>query len=221
MKKNTLLTVICVLLFTSCVVKKDYVNNIIKEGDITNPQEKIVLVTGFENIRVNNFTKTFEKNFSTDSLFVDAYINEFITEAKKNNIYSDYLVDVSSNWEELNKGINADRFVLNDLFTNSNADYMISFSNFEITNRVETSYAPAVGPNGGAGTHTSIEYCIINVEVIIYDTKTQRKILEFVTTGESSVFLFNFTKTFLRAKTRSIKHIINYLKNGQVTYTKY
>ena len=220
MKKNLLWFAIALLSFTSCIVKKDYINRVVKEGNFENFQNKTVLVTGFENIRANNFINTFEKNFATDSLFVDSYINEFITEAIKTNLFAEYVIEVHPILDELNKGINADKEVLDEVFTNAETDYILSFSNFEITNRVETTYNPAVGPHG-VGTHSSVEYCILNAEVILYDVKEQKRILQFVTTGESSVFLFDFTNTFMKAKTRSIQHIVNYLKSGKVTYTKY
>lgn len=220
MKKNILFITIILCFLTSCVIKKDYINNVVKEGVVETSKGKTILITGLENIRVNNFTKTFERNFATDSLFVDAFINEFITLAEKEELFAEYIIDIHPSWEELNNGINADRVILNDLFANSETDYIINFSNFEITNRVETNYNAPVGPNA-VGTHSSIEYCILNAEVMVFDVKKKKRIVQFVTTGESSVFLFNFTKTFLKAKTRSIKHIINYLKSGQVTYTKY
>jgi hypothetical protein len=219
MKKIIVLFAISLFTLTSCIVKKNYINRVVKDGNLESSSNKTVLITGVENIQLNNFVNTYEKNFPTDSLFVDSYVNEFITLADNENLFAEYIIDIHPSWEELNKGINADKTLLDELFTYSEADYIINFSNFEITNRVETTYNPGIGTNG-VGTHSSVEYCIVNAEVMLFDVKEQKRILEFVTTGESSVFLFDFTKTFLKAKTRSIEHIVNYLKSGKTTYVK-
>ena len=77
------------------------------------------------------------------------------------------------------------------------------------------------GGMGGMQSSTSIEYCVITVKVEVYDAKTEKEILDFVAIGEKSVFMFNFTKTLQDTKARTITHIINYLKSGRTTYTKY
>jgi hypothetical protein len=75
--------------------------------------------------------------------------------------------------------------------------------------------------HGGMDTSTSVEYCVINVKVAVYDTKNDKEILDFIAIGEASVFFFNFTTTLEKAKNRTIDHIINYLKTEQTTYEKY
>lgn len=221
MKRNMLCLLLVVSLLTSCIVKKDYINRVVKEGEITSSKSKSVVLTGFDNIDLNSFKKTFAKNYPTNNEFIEAYISEFITESKKSGIYGNYKVEVDDKWKELDKGINADRAVVDELFSNANADYVITFSNFEITNRIETSYRAPISNNPATATHNSKEYCVLDVEVSIYDTQTKKRILKFVTTGESSVFLFNFSQTLLKAKKRSIQHIINYIKSGRITYNKY
>jgi hypothetical protein len=141
--------------------------------------------------------------------FVKDYLNEFSDKLIFSNLFDDVLIDTkSSTYEALDKG---------------NADYVIHFSNIEIKNRIEWRSSGGMGMNGMGGmqTSTSVEYCIINVKVEVYDTKNDKEILDFVAIGEDAVFLFNFTKTLQETKIRSINHIINYLKSGKTTYDKY
>jgi hypothetical protein len=213
MKKNYfLIAAMSLLLTVSCTVQKNFVYDVVKEGVMKSPKVATVLVTGFENIRLNSFKNTYEKNFASDSLFIESYVEDFIIQSEEQNLYAAYQKDFGFRWKELNKGISADRDKLAQMFDESNVDYIITFTKFGISNRVETNYSPPIGMNGGMGTHNSVEFCVIDVNVIIYDTKKREKVMEFVTKGESSVFLFDFTKTFLKAKERSIEHMIKFLK---------
>ena len=204
------LSVITILAsFSSCIVSKQYVQHISKKEEMVTPQTKKVLVFATDDIKVSEFKKTFDKNYADKSDFTTAYVNDFAQKSKINNLFSDVFIDADSRtYETLNK---------------NNADYIIYFSNLEISNRYEmVQSAGGMGPNGmGMQTSTSVEYCVITVKVEIYDAKTAKEILDFVVIGEESVFLFDFTKTFLKAKERSIDHIINYLQSGKTEYKKY
>ncbi|TXD53955.1 MULTISPECIES: hypothetical protein [unclassified Polaribacter] len=211
MKRNILLliAVFCLLSFTSCIVSKQYVQYISSKEEIIEPQTKNVLVFATENVRVNEFSKTFQKNFTDKKEFTASYLNDFLQEAKSSDLFSNVSVDV-----------------LNSTYSSLNTeyvDYVIHFSNFEISNRIEFQQTGGMGMNGMGGmqSSTSIEYCVISVKVEIYDTINNKEILDFVVIGEEAVFLFNFTKTLQKAKERSITHIINYLKSGKTQYEKY
>lgn len=211
MKKSYffLVTIVSLISFSSCKVSKEYVQHISKKENIVAPKSKKVLVIATDKVNVYEFKKTFEKNFTDSKGFVKDYLNEFSDKLIFNNLFDDVLVDTkSSTYDALDKG---------------NADYVILFSNIEIKNRIEWRSSGGMGMNGMGGmqTSTSVEYCIINVKVEVYDTKTDKEILDFVAIGEDSVFLFNFTKTMQETKIRSINHIINYLKSGKTTYDKY
>jgi hypothetical protein len=204
-----LITIIVGFSLTSCKVSKDYVEHISKKEDFIAPKTKKVVIIATDEVRVNEFQKTFEKNFPEKSDFSLSYLNDFSNELKISDVFSSVSVDTSNTtYASSNK---------------ENADYVIHFSNFEIKNRVEWNSTGGMSMNGSVGmnTTTSIEYCIITIKVEVYDANTDKEILDFVTIGEASVFLFNFTKTLEKAKERSINHIINYLKSGKVTYEKY
>ena len=204
------LSVVAILFsFSSCVVSKQYVQHISKKEEIVTPQTKNLLVFATDDVAVNEFKKTFDKNYTDKGDFTTEYLNDFSQKVKINKLFSDVFIDTESEtYATLNK---------------NNTDYIIYFSNIEISNRYEmVHHAGGMGMNGmGMQSSTSVEYCVLTVKVEIYDAKTDREILDFVVIGEESVFLFDFTKTLLKAKERSIDHIINYLQSGRTEYKKY
>lgn len=211
MKKYILfiMSIFCLLSFTSCKISKQYVQYISSKEVIIAPQTKNVLVFATEDVLVNEFNKTFEKNFTDKKEFTTSYLNDFSQKARISDLFSNISVDVmNSTYSSLNT---------------ADVDYVICFSNFKISNRIEFRQNGSMGVNGMGGmqTSTSIEYCVISVKVEIYDDVNDKEVLDFVVIGEESVFLFNFTKTLQKAKERSITHIINYLKSGTTEYEKY
>ena len=209
--RNTLLklSAFCVgmFFFTSCIVTKHYVGQIIKKEDLDNPEKKSVVVTVSDNVDLKDFKKTFEKNYKDNDGFVSSYLGEFANE-----------LAISRLFERVDKrGVNNFETLKNE----TSADYIIDIPFFEINNRVEVTQRASANPNFGGMQTTSTEYCVINVKVVVYDVKKKRRIVEFLSTGESAVFLFDFKNTFNQAKKRSMIHIINYLKTGKTEYDKY
>ncbi|WP_299013212.1 hypothetical protein [uncultured Polaribacter sp.] len=211
MKKTTILLVMLasfVVTFSSCKVSKAYVQNISKKQDLVAPSSKNVLAFVSGDVLVNEFTKTFDKNYEDKNEFVAEFLNAFKEQANLNSLFQITTVDAGiERYEDLNKG---------------NQDYIISFTNLEINNRVEFTSAGGFNVNGiGVQAPASVEYCVMKVKVEVYDVLTDREILDFTVTGEASVFMFNFTKTFQKAKERTMTHVVNYLKSGTTTYEKY
>lgn len=191
------------LFFNSCIVKKHYVNQVVKKENVENLKLKTIVVTASDNVDLKDFKKTYKKNYSDNKVFAKSYLDDASLALKMNGIFSNVKVGDINDWDSLRES--------------SNSDYIIDFPYFEINNRVEITHnSSAVGMQT-----SSTEYCVINVKVVVYDVKKKKRIIEFLSTGESSVFLFDFTKTFQSAKERSITHIVNYLKSGKTEYTKY
>lgn len=206
MKKAILFVFIIVISLSSCQTPKDFIKSVSKKEEIKTPNTKKVLVFSSDDVRINEFKKTFEKNYPAIEDFTISYLNDFTLQLKDRFLYETVHVDrVHTSYDDLDK---------------TDIDYVLYFSNFEIANRVEFVSSGGMGMNGMAvGMQTtSVEYCVINVRVEIYDTKNNKEIIDFIAIGEASVFLFNFTKTFQKAKQKSIEHILNYLQSGKTTY---
>lgn len=196
-----------VVFLTSCIVTKDYVVKIDKNENISNPESKKVVVTATDKLKLKKFVKAFNRKYKSNSDFVKSYLGNFTIEAEKNDVFDEIkFVDVNQ---------------LNLLKENSKADYIINFSSFEIINKFETRKSH-VSRNGETPySYDPTEFCVIKVNVKVFDVKTKKRILEFVSIGESSLFLFGYVKILEKAKSRSITHIINYLKSRKVNYKKY
>ncbi|NVK53302.1 MAG: hypothetical protein HWD85_10245 [Flavobacteriaceae bacterium] len=197
-----------VVFFTSCIAKKHYVNQVIKKETIEELASKTVVVTVADNVDLKDFKKTYKKNFSDDKVFAKSYTDAISIALKNNRVFSSVQIGKVNNWDFLKE--------------NSTTDYIIDIPFFEINNRIETTRVVTGGPNNFGGMQTtSTEYCVVNVKVVLYDMKKKKRVLEFLSTGESSVFFFDFTKALQKAKERSITHIVNYLKSGKTEYDKY
>ena len=205
-KTNHLFFVLCIsiLLFSSCSGTKEYVSNVVVNKAITNPKAQTIVITATDSLRLNNFTETYKKKYKNNNDFAVSYSTEFSSEVKNNAVFSEIKLTTINQWDSLKE--------------NSTADYIIHLSDFEITNRIENrDYS-----SSSSYDHTvSIEYCVVNVKVIVYDVKNEKEILEFVSTGESSISFFNYAKSLEKSKSRSIIHIVNYLKSGKTNYKRY
>lgn len=200
--KKVLLVLVVGISLVSCQASKEFVRHISKKENIDAPQTKTIIVIAADNVTLNEFKKTYKKNYEDNNAFTRAYLEQLTEGLKLRNIYADVIMDSTAlNYEDVNT---------------NNIDYVVRLSNFGINNRVEWTHG-GMGVNG-MHSSTSIEYCIIKTKVEVYDAKTNKEILDFVAFGEESVFLFDFTKTFLKAKDNSVLHIINYLESGKILY---
>jgi hypothetical protein len=74
-----------------------------------------------------------------------------------------------------------------------------------------------VGGMGMTGGGQS-ESCVINSHFQIYDIKTRKKVLDFVSKGSSSVVFFAFEQAFITAMKNSIKNSMIYMKTGNIKF---
>ena len=125
---------------------RHYINNVVKTGVIDKSNTKQILITGNEKVELNNFKKTFEKNFKSDKAFLESYLKEFQTYIKQSNLYSKVEIDVNKSWTLLAEGYNsANHNNIKSLFFNSNQNYLFFIKGFTIDNRIVTSYSPGFG----------------------------------------------------------------------------
>ena len=203
-----------IFVLTSCKVSKHYIQPIVNFGVVDTQQNKKVLLTAIDSVSITNFDKTFAKNYKSKKDFVYEFIEDFNKEAANAKLFASTSIKSVNFWSNTSK---------NKTLVDSSSDYIINFSDFKIGNRIETSFSSGAPDFNGIpqNTQTSTEYCIVEAKVTVYDIATQQKLMEFTTIGESSVFFLDFSKTFIKAKSRAIQHAVNYLKNGKTLYKKY
>jgi hypothetical protein len=71
-----------------------------------------------------------------------------------------------------------------------------------------------MGMTGGGQS----ESCVVNTHFQIYDIKTRKKVLDFVSKGSAAVGLFAFDKALVNAIDNSIKNSAIYLKTGNTKF---
>ena len=84
MKRNSyifLVTILVFFSFTSCKVSKQYVTFILKKAEIETPETKKVILIATDDIKVLEFSNTFQKNYEEKAAFSSQYLNDF---SKKN-----------------------------------------------------------------------------------------------------------------------------------------
>lgn len=200
------------ILLSSCT--SIYINEISKSPSF-NANSRTAIVVGIDGLILNEFIKTFDNKYRQKRDFINNYINSFSSKLQNEKIFVNVNADDSNQWNLIKSfaGAKDDFKTIDSLYNNCNADYIINISNFEISNRFQTS-STVGSPNIPGGT-TSVEFCVIKARFQISDKITRKSILEFEAKGESSVFLFAFEKAFINAMENSIDHAIAYLKTGK------
>lgn len=199
----------------SCIPTKHFINNIHKTEKVLKSESMLIVVN--PEVVINSFKKTFNKNYESNEVFLKMYAIDFQSLLKANNLYSKVAIDLNNKWKAFSEGYSKkNNDIINNLLTKTDKKYLLYLKGVTIDNYVSSSYSPGFGP-GAMGTHNSTEFCTVSVTVVIYDVKAMKQVLEFESTGESSVFFFDFTKTLIKARDRSIENAIKYLKTGKTS----
>jgi len=186
--------------------------------------DKTAVLIGNDDILISEFTKTFNKKYKQKHTFVKQYDSLCAIKLKEDKVFGEIKFDKSFEFvsndamtfsQEQQKKVDS-------LFTNTTADYLIRINNHEVTNSIQGSpgmYMPANnGGMGGMSAGTQSENCIIKSHFQIYDIKTRKKVLDFVSTGSGPVLFFAFEQAFTDAMNNSIKNSSIYLKTGKLKF---
>ncbi len=76
------------------------------------------------------------------------------------------------------------------------------------------------GMNGGMtmGMGGQSESCVVKSHFQMYDIKTRKKVLDFVSLGSAGVVFLAFDKALVDAMNSSIKNTATYLKTGKIKF---
>lgn len=199
----------------SCIPTKHFINNIHKTEKVLKSESMLIVAN--KEVTVNSFKKTFKKNYESNEVFLKSFANDFKSSLNSSNLYTNLVIDLSDKWKALSEGYSKkNNDIINNLLTKTDKKHLLYLKGVTIDNYVSSTYSPGFGP-GSMGTHNSTEFCTVSVTVVIYDVKAMKQVLEFESTGESSVFFFDFTKTLIKARDRSIENAIKYLKTGKTS----
>jgi hypothetical protein len=205
---------------------KIFINEISKSPNLKFLESsKTVLVVGTDGVALNEFIKTFNNRYKQKRDFINEYINSFGGKLSEGRVFTNVKSDTSTCWSLIKSfaGAKEDFNVIDSLFQRCSSDYILNISNFEVKNytRTTTSSRPAYGGSGGTVmTSSSTEFCVVLAQFQFIDKKTRKNLMEFRSTGESSVFLFAYDLALENAIKSSIDHAIAYLKTGQIEFRR-
>ncbi|MBF4472292.1 MULTISPECIES: hypothetical protein [Flavobacterium] len=215
-------SVIAAQLLCSCDAVRISENSNYQDSQFVFGTDKTAILVGNDDVLINEFTKTFNKKYKKKHDFVSHYDSLCSVKLKEEKIFGEIKLDKSF------ESVSNDSMTLtmdqkkkiDSLFTNTTADYLIKINNHEVTNSIQGSVgAPVLMAGGGMGmTSTQSESCIINSHFQIYDIKTRKKVLDFVSKGSGSVLFFAFEQAFTDAMNSSIKNSTVYLKTGKLKF---
>ena len=210
-------------LLSSCEAVRIRENSNYQNSEFVFGPDKTAIIVCNDNISINEFTKTFNKKYKQKQDFVKQYDSLCAIKLKQENIFGDIKHNKSFEFvsndsmtftQEQQKKVDS-------LFANANADYLIRIYDHEITNSIQGSPGMPMTMAGGGmvmSTGTQSESCIINSHFQIYDIKTRKKVLDFVSKGNGSVMFFAFEQAFMDAMNSSIKNSATYLKTGKLKF---
>ncbi|WP_158729934.1 MULTISPECIES: hypothetical protein [unclassified Flavobacterium] len=225
MKINNLLIagVISIQLLASCTAIR------INEVEPYNSSEflfgtnKTALLVSSDEVLVNEFSKTFNKKYKQKEDFIHQFDSLFAVTLKNDNIFGTIKYDKSLELLS-NDTFSVDQEQqkkVDSLFTNLTADYLIRILRHEITNSIQGNpgvMMPMAGGGMGMRGGGQSESCIVNSHFQIYDVKTRKKVLDFVSKGSAGVGLFAFEQALNNAIGNSIKNSVIYLKTGNIKF---
>jgi hypothetical protein len=203
------------ILLASC--KVIYITDISKSPDfnINTENTKTAIVAGLEGVQLNEFVNRFKNKYPKNSDFVVDYTKIFSAKLSNEKIFARVNADTSGQWNAIKSFavVQGDFKTVDSLFNHCNSDYLIILTDFEISNRFDWSSLPA---NNGQFNHAS-ESCIIKTRLVIFDVKSRKQVLEFISKGECGV-AFGFEFTLKCTINHSIDHAVSYLKTGNIEF---
>lgn len=215
--------VVVQLSLSSCVGVRISEASSYKDSEFVFGPNKTAVVVGNDNVLLSEFKKTFNKRYSQKSDFVKQYADLYILKLKQEKIFGEIIYDKSLEFvsndpltftQEQQKKVDS-------LFTNSKADYLIRIYDHEITNSISTGVSMPMSGGGGMSTPTQSENCIINSHFQVYDIKSRKKVLDFVSKGNGVAVFFAFEQAFIDATNSSVKNSVTYLKTGKIKFWFY
>lgn len=213
----------CAQLLCSCDAVRITENLNYQDSQFTFGTNKTALLIGDDEVLINEFNKTFNKKYKHKHDFVIQYDSLLLIKLKEEKIFGEIKYNKSFEFtsndamtftQEQHKKVDS-------LFANTSADYLIRISNQEVTNSIQSSPGMMMPTsNGGMGmsTGTQSENCVIKSHFQIYDIKTRKKVLDFVSNGSGPVLFFAFEQAFTDAMNSSIKNSATYLKTGKLKF---
>lgn len=221
--KFLLAGILSIQLLSSCTAVRISEFRPFNNSEFVFGSNKTALIVYNDDVLVSEFTRTFNKKYKQKHDFVQQYDSLFALKLKAENIFGEIKhskADVLLPTDSLTYNAEQQKKV-DSVLTNTTADYLIGITSHEITNSIQGNpgmMMPMAGGGMGMTGGGQSESCIVNSHFQIYDIKTRKKILDFVSKGSAGVGLFAFEKALTNATSNSINNAAIYLKTGKIKF---
>lgn len=213
--KNSIGYLVVLFFICSCVTP-NYVTNITAYEDIGTSKNKTVTVVGLDEVFIQQYEKTFYKNFTSTLEFSQNIAENFSLAIESKGIVSASYMDLSADWEHINTMISKKSYlIIQNLLKKTKTDFLICIDEFIVKqNLVVHQNTDPTTLNGGGMTTNNVsqEFIIVEATVSVYDVKTQEPIVKFDVFGQDQVFLFSYSKSLMDAKEKMINNSLDFLK---------
>ena len=213
MKKTTAL--LCVIAISACS-SVNYIQESFKADDFDFDKLKNseIKFAGTEKIYLKEFNKTFSDEYSDTNKLNDKLYDLFSREFKI-QIPGIKLSRLESEVPQVLQGNlsfkNYNQALLDNFFSSLKSDYLIFISSIEISNAYDNSQYFNAATNTMSGS--SLEDCIISMEVECWDVVNQKRLLRFKGIGKDTVILFSYLSVLNIAMQNAVVHSVEYIKD--------
>jgi hypothetical protein len=205
------------IIFPACT--KIYINEISQSPgfNVKNENSKTAFMVSIDRVYVQGVSKAFDKKYNKNRDFVNDYAKIFTNRFEVEKIFSQVKTDTSSQWNLMKSlaVIPGDFTSVDSLFNHCNADYLICLSDFEVYNYFTKPVTQNFGNMNGPTFTSSQEFCVVQARIQIYNTKSRKIELEYLTKGEKKVILLQYQSALISAMNKSIDHAVAYMKTGK------
>ena len=195
--------------------------------------ESTFRVVGSSDVQVTGYKETYASLFPNNQSFIQRMSAQFCsalqTASPSTKMECKSEIDVLP--AQLNSLNDTTLATARNFFGSVPEQYVINLTDIHVGEQLDISFVGPTYVGGGAmvgggmgggmamgGGTSSHGYCVIDVNVQIWDVKNQKKVLEFMSEGKASQNLFFFEGTFKNAMQLAVDRAVGYLQKGQMEF---
>lgn len=205
------LNIVCMtFIFPGCKLISDFFGESTLNQFKLEPLESVEVLVDSA-IFVNEFKKSFKAIYQTKSNFAEKYAADVVVRLKKDKLFK---ILYNKNTNSFNKLDDTDKVNPNEKSPSFNkgsfeAKYKLIIENISVSNLFVNSNT---GKIQSYQPFNCIEYCVVKVEYALIDDK-KNEILNFTTTGQETVTLYNFKQSLAGALIINVRAASGYISN--------
>ncbi len=188
-----------------------------EDYDFTLLYNSKIKFAGTEKIFLKEFVKTFNDEYP-DAKKLNNKLFDLFSKEFKYQIPGVKLSRLESKVPQVLQGDlsfkNYNQALVDSFFSSLKSDYLIFINSIEISNTYENSQYYNAATSSMSGS--SLEDCIISIEVKCWDVSDQKRLLRFKGLGRDTVVLFSYLSSLNDAIQNAVAHSVEYIKDKAI-----